>query len=156
MAVTSAGHMQVCTSLQTDNHVSTSPLSFFTGRMPFLPPNQQHQSTEGICTRQITTPAPHLSFLHAGCPSCQPTNSEKALKATSKHLKATKSLKMTTSHIKYFSTCNMSNWLNADESSSHMIGNCDKLLCSVQIWDHIFDVNSHHLKPSMLHSAEQT
>jgi len=37
------GHMQVCTSLQTDNHASTpSPLSFFTGRMPFLPPNQQH------------------------------------------------------------------------------------------------------------------
>jgi len=41
------GHMQVCTSLQTDNHASTTPL-FFTGRMPFLPPNQQHQSTEGI------------------------------------------------------------------------------------------------------------
>jgi len=39
--------VQVCTSLQTDNHTSTSPLSFFTGRMPFLPPNQQHQSTEG-------------------------------------------------------------------------------------------------------------
>jgi len=41
------GHMQVCTSLQTDNHASTTPL-FFTGRMPFLSPNQQHQSTEGI------------------------------------------------------------------------------------------------------------
>ena len=41
------GHMQVCTSLQTDNHASTPPLSFFTGRMPFLPPNQQHWSTEG-------------------------------------------------------------------------------------------------------------
>jgi len=40
------GHMQVCTSLQTDNHASTPPLSFFTGRMPFLPPNQQCQSTE--------------------------------------------------------------------------------------------------------------
>ena len=38
------GHMQVCTSLQTDNHTSTPPLSFFTGRMPFLPPNQQCQS----------------------------------------------------------------------------------------------------------------
>ena len=43
------GHnMQVCTSLQTDNHASTPPLSFFTGRMPFLPPNQQRQSTEGL------------------------------------------------------------------------------------------------------------
>jgi len=41
------GHMQVCTSLQTDNHASSPPLSFFTGRMPFLPPNQQRQSTEG-------------------------------------------------------------------------------------------------------------
>jgi len=38
------GHMH---SLQTDNHASTPPLSFFTGRMPFLPPNQQSQSTEG-------------------------------------------------------------------------------------------------------------
>jgi len=41
-------HMQIiCTSLKTDNHASTSPLSFFTGGMPFLPPNQQCQSTEG-------------------------------------------------------------------------------------------------------------
>jgi len=44
------GHMQVCTLLQTDNHASTPPLSFFTGRMPFLLPNQQHQSTEGSKT----------------------------------------------------------------------------------------------------------
>jgi len=40
------GHMQVCISLQTDNHASTPPLKF-TGRMPFLSPNQQRQSTEG-------------------------------------------------------------------------------------------------------------
>jgi len=40
-------HMQVCTSLQRDNHASTPPLSFFTGRMPFLPRNQRRQSTEG-------------------------------------------------------------------------------------------------------------
>jgi len=39
--------MQVCTSLQADNHASTPP----------------------------------LSFLQAGCPSCRPTNSVKALKA---------------------------------------------------------------------------
>ena len=33
-------------------------------------------------SRQITTPAPPpLSFLQAGCPSCRPTNSVKALKA---------------------------------------------------------------------------
>jgi len=41
------GHMQVCTSFQTENHASTPP----------------------------------LSFLQAGCPSCHPTNSVKALKA---------------------------------------------------------------------------
>jgi len=42
------GHMQVCTSLQADNHARTPP----------------------------------LSFLQAGCPSCRPTNSVKALKAS--------------------------------------------------------------------------
>jgi len=41
------GHVQVCTSLQTDNHAGN----------------------------------PQLSFLQAGCPSCRPTNSVKALKA---------------------------------------------------------------------------
>jgi len=41
------GFTQVCISFQTDNHASTSPLSVFTGRMPFLPPNQQRLSTEG-------------------------------------------------------------------------------------------------------------
>jgi len=40
------GYMQVCTSLQTDNHASTPPFSFLQA-MPFLPPNQQRQSTEG-------------------------------------------------------------------------------------------------------------
>jgi len=50
------GHMQVCTLLQTDNHASTPPLILFTGRMPFLPPNQQRQSTEGnllFCTFEL-------------------------------------------------------------------------------------------------------
>jgi len=32
------GHMQVCTSLQTDNHVSTPPLSFY--RLDALPATQ--------------------------------------------------------------------------------------------------------------------
>jgi len=41
------GRMQVSTTLQTDNHASTPP----------------------------------LSFLQAGCPSCRPTNSVKALQA---------------------------------------------------------------------------
>ena len=45
------GHMQVCTSLQTNNHDSTPP----------------------------------FSFLQAGCSSCCPTNSVKALKAKKSH-----------------------------------------------------------------------
>ena len=49
------GHMQVCTSLQTNNHASTPTKLFFTGRMPFLPPNQQHQSTEGNAFSAIET-----------------------------------------------------------------------------------------------------
>jgi len=47
-------HMQIiCTSLQIDNHASTSTLSFFTGRMLFLTPNQQRQITEG---KWVVTP----------------------------------------------------------------------------------------------------
>jgi len=49
-------HVQVCTSLQTDNHAITPP----------------------------------LSFLQAGCPSCRPTNSVKALKATVRTMKTVK------------------------------------------------------------------
>jgi len=40
-------HMQVCTALQADSHASTPPLKFFYRPVPFLPPNQQRQSTEG-------------------------------------------------------------------------------------------------------------
>ena len=46
------GRMQVCTSLQTDIHASTPPLSFFTGWMLFLPTNQQRRSTEGLIGMQ--------------------------------------------------------------------------------------------------------
>jgi len=48
------GYMPVCTSLQTDNHGPRQhPTTlFFTGRMPFLPPNQQLQSIEGQCLQK--------------------------------------------------------------------------------------------------------
>jgi len=54
--------MQVCTSHQTDNHASTPPLSFFTGRMPFLPPNQQRQNTEGINDEQMNFNPKQLTY----------------------------------------------------------------------------------------------
>jgi len=47
-------HMQtICTLLQTDNHTNTSSLNVFTGRMLFLTPNQQRQSTEGNITKSL-------------------------------------------------------------------------------------------------------
>jgi len=48
------GHMQVCTLPQTDNHTSTAP--FFTGQVPFLPPNQQNQV-------QTANPGSHRKWL---------------------------------------------------------------------------------------------
>jgi len=45
--VASAG-LYASLHLIPDNHANISPLSFFTGQMPFLPPNQQRQSTEGV------------------------------------------------------------------------------------------------------------
>jgi len=42
------GHMQVCTSLQTDNHTSTPPLSFLQAGCPSCrPTNSVTASTEG-------------------------------------------------------------------------------------------------------------
>ena len=65
------GHMQVCTSLQTDSHTSTLP----------------------------------LSFLQAGCLSCRPTDSVKALKAKSLKAVYTKcSYKTLSWTVKLFST----------------------------------------------------
>jgi len=62
------GHMQVCISLQTDNHASTPTTQFFTGRMPFLLPNQQRQSTEGkMCPLNFRQNWSRL--LQARCPS---------------------------------------------------------------------------------------
>ena len=64
------GHMQVCILLQIDNHASSPPLNFFTGRMPFLPPNQQRQSTEGVlsvanvtnmCCRSLVPRGPRMT-----------------------------------------------------------------------------------------------
>jgi len=58
------GHMQVYTSLQTDNHTPKHQhptTQFFTGRMPFLPPNQLRQSTEGKSTERL--PTKHISAL---------------------------------------------------------------------------------------------
>jgi len=54
--------MQVCTLLQIQNHTSTPPL-FFTGRVPFLPPNQQRHITEGISTEGINVGAVNSRYI---------------------------------------------------------------------------------------------
>jgi len=59
--------MQVCTLIQTDNHASNPPLSFFTGRMPILPPNQQHQSTEGIKSNVQLKVTAHINNILVQC-----------------------------------------------------------------------------------------
>ena len=54
------GHMQVCTSLQTDNHTSTPPLCFLQAGCPSCRPTncikalkaKQHQNTEGYRERK--------------------------------------------------------------------------------------------------------
>jgi len=53
VAVTSAGpyaSLHLAPDRQPRQHPTTQ---FFTGRMPFLPPNQQRQSTEGNSDLQI-------------------------------------------------------------------------------------------------------
>ena len=60
------GDMQVCTLLQIDYHASTRPLSF-TGRVSFLPPNQQRQSTEG----QLSVLHRHRKCCVAHAPRCR-------------------------------------------------------------------------------------
>jgi len=58
------GHMQVCTSFQTDNPTLTT--LFFTGRMPFLLPNQQRQSTEQTSDRTKSMKDSNAQLTKAG------------------------------------------------------------------------------------------
>ena len=48
------GHMQVCTPRFRQTTMPAPTTQFFTGRMPFLPPNQQRQRTEGTALRNIS------------------------------------------------------------------------------------------------------
>jgi len=70
------GHMQVCTSLKTDKNASTPPLKFFAGWMPFLPPNQQCQSTESLMMKNaMASHHPHLVVRCAGTEVVHDTSS---------------------------------------------------------------------------------
>ena len=89
------GHIQVCTSLQTDNHASTPP----------------------------------LSFLQAGCPSCRPTDSVKALKA--------QALKAQREYICVY-VCFMCSGFNIDQRTvSAFIGHDIKDFCHINDIDQL-------------------
>ena len=89
------GHMQVCTSLQTDNYASTPP----------------------------------LSFLQAGCPSCRPTNSVKALKAT--EVLATE--KQISCHSKIFPSPRSIVWDKVPERTPYFCGYTNFLITQCKI-----------------------
>jgi len=44
------GHMQVCTSLETDNHASTPPLSFLQGGCPSYRPTNSVKALKAVCS----------------------------------------------------------------------------------------------------------
>ena len=50
--------MQVCISLQTDNHASTPPLKFLQAGCPSCRPTKQRQSTEGKALKDYTNGYP--------------------------------------------------------------------------------------------------
>jgi len=56
------GHMQVCTSLQTDNHASTPPLSFLQAGYPSCRPTNSVKRTEGI-SPHITVSQKYTSIM---------------------------------------------------------------------------------------------
>ena len=45
------GHMQVCTSLQTDNHASTSPLSFLQAGCPSCHPTNSVEALKALANK---------------------------------------------------------------------------------------------------------
>jgi len=69
------GHMQVCTSLQTDNHANTPPLSFLQAVCPSCRPTNSVKALKANTPRQI----------YAGTNvRCESTNSKSGHLATLK------------------------------------------------------------------------
>jgi len=65
------GHMQVCTSLQTDNHASTTPLSFLQAGCPFCRPTNSVKALKALIGLiGLVTLA--LKYFHRLCSSASP------------------------------------------------------------------------------------
>ena len=97
------GHMQVCALLQIDNHTST-PSLLFTGRMPFLPPNQQRHSTEGSYCPLITSPPVGMRSIVMTVPVCLSVSLCVCLSASI-------SLELHVRSSSIFCTCYLLSWL---------------------------------------------
>jgi len=70
------GHMQVCTSLQTDNHASTRPLSFLQARYPSCRPTNsvtalKAQSADSALMLIVCLPVVSVSLSVHMASSCQ-------------------------------------------------------------------------------------
>ena len=131
-------HMQVCISLQTDNHASTPP----------------------------------LSFLQAGCPSCHPTNSIKALKAkaSSENTKSTKTFggwwnplgeptgpvagpsPLSALRASSFSPLGRSNWGPPSYCWTRAHQSLTTLLPKPLIRDNIFSKRNQHMALTVIHN----
>ena len=91
-------YVKKCPFVSCNTHTFNGPLSRTTrvsryqkGKPVWILLKQETVSVSGICwaicksaprSRQNHASIPPLSFLQAGCPSCRPTNSVRALKAT--------------------------------------------------------------------------
>ena len=107
------GHMQVCTSLQADNHASTPP----------------------------------LSFLQAGCTSCRPTNSVKALNALQNALQIKSNLSP--------SLVGRSGRLNSHRQHDKTVLSASRLVCRFELDDCSERVQtSHFLSATVLSCPE--
>jgi len=74
----------ICTSLQTDNHINTSSVNFFTNRVLFLTLKQQCESTKGIKKYDL-----RLEFI----PSRRKTNYKKQHKGSKRYTESSGRLK---------------------------------------------------------------
>jgi len=74
------GHMQVSAHRSRQITMPAPHHSFFTGQMPFLPPNQQRQSTEGLRPTGVKNQSGHSSMTHG--PPMRETETQTCTKFT--------------------------------------------------------------------------
>ena len=84
-----------------------------------------HANKSALHSRQIATPVSHHSVLQAGCPSCRPTNSVKALKAVTHKNNRAKNMKAVATKEKEKAECELRTALSRPKRTS---------VCMVRSW----------------------